>query len=396
MIRNKLYLLTGFLLTALLMVSCAVKELDEISDNEDLTKRNHTIIVFMPWSSNLLPYFQQNINDIAKAIKDNQLIDSRFIVIQSISPTETEMTELYYTNDGCQRKKLLSYPYAKFTRQETITAMLNDVRRLSSTPYYSLIISSHGMGWLPISATADNGRSSMRAYMHYENTEEPLTRWFGGIISDYQIETTTLAQAIEAADMHMNYILFDNCYMSSVEVAYDLKEVTDYIVASPTEILIYGFPYYQCTQYLTEIANYASLCDSFIRFYETYQYPSGTIAVTDCRELENLAELYKKIYQEYSPINYKGSQIMDGYSPTVFYDLGDFVTQVCKDEGLLKVFNKQMNKTVPYKGHTARFYSSVSKQYYPICSYSGLTTSAPSRSDYMRYYQTTAWYQATH
>ena len=99
MIRNKLYLLTGFLLTALLMVSCAVKELDEISDKEDLTKRNHTLIVFMPWSSNLLPYFQQNINDIAKAIKDNQLIDSRVIVIQSISPTETVMTELYYTND---------------------------------------------------------------------------------------------------------------------------------------------------------------------------------------------------------------------------------------------------------------------------------------------------------
>ena len=396
MIRNKLYHLTGFLLTALLMVSCAVKELDEISDKEDLTKRNHTLIVFMPWSSNLLPYFQQNINDIAKAIKDNQLIDSRVIVIQSISPTETVMTELYYTNDDCQRKKLLSYPYAKFTRQETITDMLNDVKRLSSTPYYSLIISSHGMGWLPISATADKGKSSMRTNIHYENTEEPLTRWFGGITTDYQIETTTLAQAIEDADMHMNYILFDNCYMSSVEVAYDLKEVTDYIIASPTEILIYGFPYYQCTQYLTETANYASLCDSFIRFYETYQYPSGTIAVTDCRELENLAELYRKIYRMYSPINYKGSQIMDGYSPTVFYDLGDFVTQVCKDEDLLKAFNKQINKTVPYKGHTLKFYSSVSKKYYPISSYSGITTSAPSRSEYMRYYQTTAWYQATH
>ena len=252
------------------------------------------------------------------------------------------------------------------------------------------------MGWLPISATADKGKSSMRTNMHYENTEEPLTRWFGGITTDYQIETTTLAQAIEAADMHMNYILFDNCYMSSVEVAYDLKEVTDYIIASPTEILIYGFPYYQCTQYLTETANYASLCDSFIRFYETYQYPSGTIAVTDCRELENLAELYRKIYRMYSPINYKGSQIMDGYSPTVFYDLGNYVTQICKDEGLLKAFNKQINKTVPYKGHTLKFYSSVSKKYYPISSYSGITTSAPSRSEYMRYYQTTAWYQATH
>lgn len=396
MTRNKTHLLTGILLTALFTASCTVKELDETTDDEFIQK-SHTVIVFMPWSSNLLPYFQQNINDMAKAINKKQLRESRVVVVQSISPSETAMTELYYTNNICRRKKLLSYPHADFTRQETITAMLNDVRRLSATPYYSMIVSSHGMGWLPVAATAASNINSMKTCMHYDETEEPLTRWFGGVTADFQIETTTLARAIRDADMYMDYILFDNCYMSSVEVAYDLKETTDYIIASPTEILIYGFPYYQCTEYLTGTPNYASLCDSFIRFYETYQYPSGTIAVTDCRELDGLAEIYRKIIREYSSKEESPNpQVMDGYSPAVFFDLGDYVTRICKDEGLLKAFIRQLDKTVPHKGHTPEFFSSVSKDYCPISSYSGLTTSAPSRSEYMRYYQTTAWYQATH
>ena len=43
--------------------------------------------------------------------------------------------------------------------------------------------------------------------------------------------------------MHMDYILFDDCYMSSVEVAHALRHVTDYLIGSTSEIMAYGFPY---------------------------------------------------------------------------------------------------------------------------------------------------------
>ena len=39
------------------------------------------------------------------------------------------------------------------------------------------------------------------------------------------------------------FIMFDDCYMSSMEVAYDLKDVTDYIIASTSEVMAYGMPY---------------------------------------------------------------------------------------------------------------------------------------------------------
>ena len=35
----------------------------------------------------------------------------------------------------------------------------------------------------------------------------------------------------------MEYILFDDCYMSSIEVAYELKDVTKYLIGSTSEMM---------------------------------------------------------------------------------------------------------------------------------------------------------------
>ena len=45
-----------------------------------------------------------------------------------------------------------------------------------------------------------------------------------------------MAQAMQQAGWHSKYILFDACLMQNVEVAYALRQVTDYVVASPMSI----------------------------------------------------------------------------------------------------------------------------------------------------------------
>lgn len=69
----------------------------------------------------------------------------------------------------------------------------------------------------------------------------------------------------------MEYILFDDCYMASVEVAYDLKEVTDYLIASPCEIMAYGMPYAEIGPHLLGKVDYESICDAFYEFYKNYE-----------------------------------------------------------------------------------------------------------------------------
>ena len=55
------------------------------------------------------------------------------------------------------------------------------------------------------------------------------------------MEITELNEALEG--FHFDFMLFDACYMSGIECAYELKDKTDYLLGSPTEVLARGFPY---------------------------------------------------------------------------------------------------------------------------------------------------------
>jgi hypothetical protein len=283
------------------------------------------------------------------------------------------------------------YSQPNFTQRENITTMLNDMRTIAPARRYSLIVGCHGMGWLPVST------SRARSQYHFERDDVPQTRWFGGWTSEYQIETTTLADAISDAGMRMEYIMFDDCFMSSVEAAYDLKDVTDYLIGCPTEIMIYGFPYHLCTRHLVGTVDYAALCQTFLGFYSHYTTPCGTIAVTDCRELDALATIVRDINQtqEFDYAMLSDVQRMDGYSPPLFYDLGDYIAHLCTDGNLLNAFKRQLDVTVPHKAHTPQYYS-ASNGFNDIRAYSGITTSAPSHNTRSVGQEKTKWYQATH
>lgn len=82
---------------------------------------------------------------------------------------------------------------------------------------YGLIYWSHGDGWIP--------------------NPLPSTRWIGqdwGNGSRY-MNISDLVSILSGAP-HFDFILFDACFMQSVEVAYALRSFTDYYIGSPTEI----------------------------------------------------------------------------------------------------------------------------------------------------------------
>ena len=158
------------------------------------------------------------------------------------------MFEIVSSHGRCKREILKKYKSPPFTTIDGITAILNDVKAFAPASVYTMIIGCHGMGWLPVYEM--KVRSAPHMKMHWEYQGVPLTRYFGGLTAEYQTDIKSLASGIANAGMKMEYILFDDCYMSSIEVAYELKDVTKYLIGSTSEMMAYGMPYAAIGEYL--------------------------------------------------------------------------------------------------------------------------------------------------
>ena len=386
-----------FFLYFILIISFASCCTDD-DDPPPLTESEQTLFVYMPWSTNLTSFFERNISDIEAAILEKGVEKERVLVYFMSSPTEATLFELTCENGSSVRDVLMSYTNPVFTTTDGITSILRDVVFFAPAKRYAMIIGGHGMGWLPVESYNVNLRSYQKNYWEYENV--PLTRYFGGTSAEYQTDITTLAEGIYNSGIKMEYILFDDCYMSSIEVAYDLKNVTDYFIASPTEIMAHGFPYDIIGKYLIGDVDYKAISDCFYDFYQNYTImPCGTIGIVNCSELEALASIMKEINQkfDFDPLFLDNIQSLDGYSPVIFFDFGDYVAKLCQDPILLQKFLMHLDRAVPpqLKKNTPYYYS-MSGGMKKINTFSGITISDPSVNVKATGKTATLWYKATH
>ncbi|NLH28791.1 MAG: Clostripain family protein, partial [Bacteroidales bacterium] len=243
--------------------------------------------MYLPWPADktLTKAFEKNISDLEKAISKNGLNNEKVVVFMSTSSTQATLYEITCKNGICKHDTLKNFN-PSFTTVEGIASILNDMKSAAPALTYAMIIGGHGMGWIPVyptyptNARAISASSPFKNYWEYDGEFD--TRYFGGTTTKYQTDITSLAKGITMAGIKkMEYILFDNCYMSSIEVAYELRNVTNYLIASPTEIMAYGMPYAVVGEYLFGKTNYKAVCNGFYSFYSTYDgAPYGTLAVT--------------------------------------------------------------------------------------------------------------------
>lgn len=382
-----------------------------------VTPVGQTVFMFFPWSNSLLSDFRRTVEDMQTVVAQRSMKDERIMVFMATSEREAVLFELKKQNGRCLTDTLRRYSDRPFTSRQWLTSLFSEVMTLAPASRYGMVVGCHGLAWVPVQGQR-NARKRLGSQerideednlykeeridkegddlMHFEVQGPVTTRFIGGTYPETQIETTDLADAMADASFHTEYILFDACYMSSVEVAYELKDVTHYLIASPTEVISYGFPYITMGKHLLGTPNYKGIADSFISFYSSYNLPYGTVAVTDCTQLDALAAIAQQINaaaaEQLVP---NGVQIMDGYSPTLFYDLGHLMS--LKDAGtvLTAAFAEQLEKTVPYKGHTGQYFTTLKDAPVDIKHYSGLNTSQGSLNHMADRLSETAWYKAT-
>ena len=167
--------------------------------------------------------------------------------------------------------------------------------------------------------------------------------------------------------------------------------------------MAFGMPYQNIFKYLMQQQpDYKSVCTEFHDFYSKYDMPYGAIGVTDCAYIDQMAALMKNINALHTINDADIDKIQDldadHFTPTVYYDFGDYVKHLCADdETSLTEFNTLLSQLVPYKACTEKIYSYTGRKAIAVNAFSGMTTSDPSKHE--RVVETkkqTAWWKATH
>jgi len=198
--------------------------------------------------------------------------------------------------------------------------------------------------------------------------------------------------------VRFDYILFDACSMGSIEVAYELRQKTGFIVASSLPVLYTGFPYEDILpELLSPRPDLRKVAKGYFDYYQqimTGIFQSATISVIDTGELEKLALATRRIVEtqsfDRSAFDRTSVQRLDAYGEQYLFDFMDFINKAFPAANKSELTG-QLNKAVLYKAHTAKFMN-----LFEINTFCGLSCYIPleSRGDLNDYYRQLEWYQA--
>lgn len=394
----------------------------------DIDKVNkQTILVFLPWtggnsSIGLTEDLSKNIDSICAGIKDKKgLNNTRVLVFFSNNANNSTLFDLTYNDvtKEVSRTPIKTYEGSAYNSANGFADILNEVRQNAEALNYALIIGGHGCGWscaddwinYPNQAKSFNTQQTLSYDTPFSgiqfgtDPDNPTTRFFGSVDrKENSIDLSTLVEGIKQSGIKMQYILFDVCYMGNVETAYELKDVTNYLIASSSEIIAKGIPYRSMWSYLNGTTpNYSSLVNGIVNFYKNSNSPYCNMAAIDCRQLDALANVMKEINQKYTldtTIPLDSIQPLDGFLPHLSYDMAVYVDSLRPNGYLKEQFSNQLKKTVKAAAHTDCAYTALRQ--YPevtikIKNYCGLSISDPSQHPVaIRGKEKTGWWKATH
>lgn len=261
---------------------------------------------------------------------------------------------------------------------------------------YGLVYWSHGDGWLPYPLTAG-------------------TRWVGQDTGngDNRMNISEFVEILATAPS-FDFILFDACFMQSVEVAYELRDYTNYCIGSPTEIPGPGASYDEVVPAMFSTGEVAVNIGK--AYYEPYaaKYDGGkgisntnwtggaSVCVLKTDQLDELARVTKEILPEAADKAQLRSSVFDydqrggsgGYQDghVGYYDLLGMMHLIA-DDSAYATWKRAFDATVAYWNTTPMNYSSYVAMF-SMENTNGVSCYIPTASDNLtdKAYRSTEWY----
>lgn len=317
------------LLAAMLMVL----SLASCSSDEPKLKpvTGRTVLVYMVARNSLgsSNFDSKDLREMQTAAANGLLGNNRLIVYHSAYGSEPQLKEVKATGI----EVLKTYPSDMVAvKPESMSEVIADVKLLAPAQNYGIVLWSHADGWIQHGSSASNSGNEKNAVAYHPKA-------FGVDLGKY-MNVPDLATALNGKGF--DFVYFDCCFMSGVEVAYELRNVAPRIVASVSELPADGMPYDETLRYL--MADDADLVGAARTTFNSYAALSGweqtcTMSVIRTDGLSALASAVRELYSHKPqlPGNYsvqafvsKKSQFYTGGGEQ-FFDLSHYAHALVQD-----------------------------------------------------------------
>ena len=228
------------IISAILLFTACSKDDDNGPAPVGPAKR--TVIVYMVGENNLDPYMQNDINEMRQGRK--QVAASENLVLYVDKLSKTEMPFIAKINIEGNLDTLYRYEQDFYSSApDNMIDVLDRIYQMCpATEDYGLVLWGHASGWLMDDSVAthraygiDTGNNELPSYYDERSKENLLKgKW---------LNIPSMREAFKMIPMKWKFIMCDCCNMMNVEDAYELRDVTDYLIGSPAEIPGNGAPY---------------------------------------------------------------------------------------------------------------------------------------------------------
>ena len=384
----------ALLVTAVMFFPC-----DKVPSEPET--RDKVLLYYAAGFNNLSSSLEEDIDQLCSGYIPEKTGNNVLLVFQNLvesgySTAATPTLFRVYKNDAGTTVKetvLTLTPGTLAASVNTLRQVLTYVSTTWKSDSYGLIFSSHATGWLPAEHKEEpdyQGENISPSSIGSEYSPET------GTSLSYEMDLDDFADAIP---MHLDYILFDACFMGGVEVAYQLRDVCDRVAFSQAEVLADGFDYTTMASCLLESfgsPNLKKVCKSYYEHYNSLsgEEQSATVSMIDCSGLDALAEVCRTIFSahraELDQLDPDEIQCFGRYSiHRYFYDLEDIMDHLGLSAQEMADFRNAMYDCIIYKATTGKMIN------LEIDKFCGLSSYCTNKSVYDDFYRTLAWNQAT-
>lgn len=302
-------------------------------------------------------------------------------------------------------------------RKSVVNDVLNIAKKRFPAKHYGMLISSHATGWAPqgycysppdkssgtiFSLNADQYEGPAKYHDESPLLKSVGSHYNGSPARSIEIEIPDLADAIP---MHLDYILFDACFMGCVEVAYELKEKCDKICFSQTEVLSGGMDYDTLLSVLFDKdgVDLTVCAENYFNMYKNQTASfmrSATVSVVDCQKLEPLAQIVARNSDAIRSLSESNERrnVQGYFQPKysryhgIFFDLEDILNKSNISDHDMEELQAALNDCIQCKYSTNKFLDE-----FTINTHCGLSMYLPDadREILNEYYKTLKWGKTT-